>query len=75
MSNTYGTDDASYQAAGGIEGLRRLVADFYRLMDERPDAAQLREMHAEDLAVASDKLACFFSGWLGGRPAGAPASR
>lgn len=62
----YGQGDASYQAAGGIDGLQRLAADFYRLMDERPDAAQLREMHGEDLAVVSDKLACFFSGWLGG---------
>jgi hemoglobin len=66
MNNTYGTDDASYQAAGGIEGLRRLVGDFYRLMDERPEAAHLRSLHAESLALASDKLACFLSGWLGG---------
>jgi hemoglobin len=66
MSNTYGTADASYQAAGGIDGLRRLVADFYRLMDERPEAAKLRSLHAESLEQASDKLACFLSGWLGG---------
>lgn len=62
----YGVGDASYQAAGGIDGLRRLVADFYRLMDERPDARALRQMHAENLELAADKLACFFSGWLGG---------
>ncbi|WP_405118820.1 group II truncated hemoglobin [Pseudomonas leptonychotis] len=66
MSNTYGTADASYQAAGGIDGLRRLVADFYRLMDERPEAAKLRSLHGESLELASDKLACFLSGWLGG---------
>lgn len=36
----YGVGDASYQAAGGIEGLRRLVADFYRLMDELPEAGR-----------------------------------
>ncbi|WP_298187536.1 group II truncated hemoglobin [uncultured Pseudomonas sp.] len=62
----YGTGDASYQAAGGIEGLRGLVSDFYRLMDERPEAAQLRSLHGESLELASDKLACFLSGWLGG---------
>ena len=62
----YGVGDASYQAAGGIEGLQRLAGDFYRLMDERPEAAELRQMHGEDLALVSDKLACFFSGWLGG---------
>tara|TARA_R110000868_G_scaffold4909_3_gene30557 strand:- start:6891 stop:7322 length:432 start_codon:yes stop_codon:yes gene_type:complete len=62
----YGTGDASYQAAGGIEGLRCLVTDFYRLMDERPEAAQLRSLHGESLELASDKLTCFLSGWLGG---------
>lgn len=62
----YGVGDASYQSAGGIEGLRRLVADFYRLMDELPEARALRQLHGESLTLASDKLACFLSGWLGG---------
>lgn len=62
----YGEGDESYQAAGGIEGLRRLVADFYRLMDELPEATALRQLHGESLTLASDKLACFLSGWLGG---------
>ena len=69
MSNTpapYGVGDASYQAAGGIEGLHRLVDDFYRIMDEHPEAAIIRQMHPEDLSMARDKLACFLSGWLGG---------
>lgn len=68
MSHTppYGTGDASYQAAGGIDGLRRLVDDFYRLMDERPEAAALRALHPADLSASRDKLACFLSGWLGG---------
>jgi len=63
---TYGVGDASYQAAGGIEGLRRLVDDFYRIMDESPAAADLRRMHPESLEASRDKLACFLSGWLGG---------
>lgn len=62
----YGTGDASYQAAGGLEGLRRLVDDFYRLMDQDPAAAPVRQMHPADLAGSRDKLACFLSGWLGG---------
>ena len=62
----YGEGAASYQAAGGIEGLRRRVADFYRLMDELPEATALRQLHGESLTLASDKLACFLSGWLGG---------
>ena len=45
----YGEGDVSYQAAGGIEGLRRLVADFYRLMDELPEATALRQLHGESL--------------------------
>jgi hemoglobin len=62
----YGVGDASYQAAGGIDGLQRLVADFYRLMDEQSEATDLRGMHGENLDMARDKLACFLSGWLGG---------
>lgn len=62
----YGVGDASYQAAGGIDGLRRLVDDFYQQMDSLPEAAALRRLHPEDLAPSRDKLACFLSGWLGG---------
>lgn len=62
----YGVGDASYHAAGGIDGLQRLIADFYRLMDEPGAAADLRRMHGENLDMARDKLACFLSGWLGG---------
>ncbi|MDD2089610.1 group II truncated hemoglobin [Pseudomonas guariconensis] len=62
----YGTGDASYLAAGGIDGLRRLVDDFYRLMDQRPDASSVRRMHPDTLEGSRDKLACFLSGWLGG---------
>lgn len=63
---TYGVGDASYQAAGGIDGLHRLVDDFYDLMEQRPEAAAIRAMHPQDLAASRDKLACFLSGWLGG---------
>ncbi len=68
MSNhpPYGVGDASYQAAGGIDGLRRLADDFYQLMDQLPEAAELRRLHPASLEQAKDKLACFLSGWLGG---------
>jgi hemoglobin len=68
MSSTepFGVGDASYQAAGGIDGLRCLVDDFYRIMDESDAAADIRRMHPESLDMARDKLACFLSGWLGG---------
>ena len=62
----YGEGDASFQAAGGVEGLRRLVADFYRMMDTLPEAARIRAMHPSDLSGSADKLHRFLCGWLGG---------
>ena len=38
----FGVGDASFQAAGGEAGLKRLVADFYRAMDSLPEAATIR---------------------------------
>lgn len=63
---TYGMGDASYQAAGGFEGICTLVNHFYDAMDSLPEAAKIRRMHAPDLTESRDKLACFLSGWLGG---------
>lgn len=62
----FGEGDASFQAAGGIAGIERLVDDFYRIMDEIEEAAVIRAMHAEELAEVRDKLARFLCGWLGG---------
>ena len=50
----------------GDEGVRALVDHFYRAMDTRPDAAVIRAMHKEELALMSDKLATFLVGWMGG---------
>lgn len=65
-SVSFGVDGASYQAAGGIDGLRSLVDDFYQIMDTSSAASGVRGMHPESLDSARDKLACFLSGWLGG---------
>lgn len=62
----YGDGDTSYQAAGGIAGIRRLVNAFYEQMDTLPQATHIRAMHQPDLAESRDKLSCFLSGWLGG---------
>ena len=62
----YGSGDASFRAAGGYEGIRTLVGEFYRVMDTLPKARRIREMHPGDLEVARDKLTCFLNGWLGG---------
>jgi hemoglobin len=62
----YGTGDASFQAAGGVEGLRRLVDNFFDRMGSDPRFATIYAMHPEDKETSRDKLARFLSGWLGG---------
>lgn len=64
--SSYGVGAATYHAAGGIAGIRRLVDDFYDIMDEDPNAEIIRKTHPDNLEVARDKLACFLSGWMGG---------
>ena len=65
-SQAYGDGDASFCAAGGKQGIRRLVDEFYDQMDSLPEAATIRAMHPRDLTVSRDKLALFLCGWLGG---------
>jgi len=65
-SPAYGVGDASFQAAGGEEGIARLVDDFYDAMNRLPVAAGIRALHPVDLSVSRDKLACFLCGWLNG---------
>jgi len=62
----YGVEAASFQAAGGIEGIRRLVDEFYDQMCTLDEAKNIRSMHADDLSESREKLALFLSGWLGG---------
>ncbi len=62
----YGHEDGSFIAAGRVEGIQKLVVDFYRIMDELPDATIIRKMHPADLEISIDKLARFLCGWLGG---------
>lgn len=62
----YGSGMNSYLAAGQLEGLTRLVDDFYAAMEELPEARVIRQMHPEDLTESRRKLTYFLSGWLGG---------
>ena len=62
----FGQLDASFQAAGGEEGIERLVKDFYVLMDELPEGKVIRAMHPDNLEPSIDKLSRFLCGWLGG---------
>ena len=65
-SAEYGVGDISFRAAGGIEGIRKLVDVFYDFMDSLDEAQTVRALHPGDLSLARDKLACFLSGWLNG---------
>ncbi|MFT4560513.1 MAG: hemoglobin [Gammaproteobacteria bacterium] len=62
----YGIGDASYQAAGGDTGIRRLVDAFYDDMETSQQAKIVRGMHPDDLTTSRDKLARFLCGWLNG---------
>ncbi len=69
----YGTGDATYNAAGGEDGIRRLVNCFYDEMRDNPDYQRIWGWHPEDKttdngskALSRDKLACFLCGWMGG---------
>lgn len=63
---SFGEGDYSFQSAGGEQGIRRLVDDFYNAMMSRPEAAKILAMHDRDLSASRDKLARFLCGWLGG---------
>jgi len=62
----YGVGDASYLAAGGETGIRKLVDDFYDAMERLSEAEKIRNMHPADLTISRDKLTLFLCGWLGG---------
>ena len=70
MSNSpdrpYGTGDASFQAAGGEAGIRKLGDDFFNRMGSDERFATIYDMHPDDKAMSRDKLARFLCGWLGG---------
>lgn len=59
-------DISHYQQLGGESAVRQLVDRFYDLMDEMPEAWELRQMHPQDLQTSRDKLFKFLCGWLGG---------
>jgi hemoglobin len=62
----YGSEDASYKAAGEYEGIKQLVDDFYDIMSELNESKKIRDMHPSDLEVSRDKLTRFLCAWTGG---------
>lgn len=62
----YGVLDASFRAAGGEQGIRKLVDEFYHQMHTQARFEHIRSMHSEDLDLTKDKLSLFLMAWLGG---------
>lgn len=62
----YGEGSATYEAVGGLTGLKKLVTEFYRVMHESLDYKGIRDMHPQDIELSIDKLVSFLSGWMGG---------
>lgn len=65
-AHNYGTDDASFLAAGGEAGIFELVNNFFDRMGSDDRFSTIWLMHPDDKAVSRDKLARFLCGWLGG---------
>lgn len=63
---TYGTGNASFLAAGGREGIFRLVNNFFDRMGCDPRFETIWNLHPDDKDISRDKLARFLCGWLGG---------
>ena len=55
-----------FERLGGHETLQAICDRFYDLMDSDPAYAELRAMHAPDLAPMREALPMFLAGWSGG---------
>ncbi len=60
------TPNTPFYKLGGHETFQAIVDRFYDLMDSDPAYAELRAMHAPDLARMRSALAQFLAGWAGG---------
>ena len=56
MASEAAEEKTPYELLGRDEGVRKLTADFYELMDTLPEAATIRAMHKGDLGEIIDKL-------------------
>lgn len=55
-----------FDMIGGHPAIRRIVERFYDLMDQDPAYAELRALHAPDLAPMRHSLTGFLAAWAGG---------
>ena len=60
------TNVTPYELLGGEAGVCRLVNRFYELMDELPEAYEVRRLHPESLDNSAQNLFEYLSGWFGG---------
>ena len=60
------TPNTPFYKLGGHPVFEAIVNRFYDLMDQDPAYAELRAMHAPDLAKMRVSLAGFLAGWAGG---------
>lgn len=60
------SEPSVFEALGGEHGLRRIVDQFYDLMDRVPAYAGIRALHPQKLDSSRDKLFWFLCGWTGG---------
>lgn len=73
-ANAQATDSTSvnpesvYARLGGAPAIAQLVHRFYALMDELPEAWDVRRLHPESLVGSADSLFKYLSGWFGGPP-------
>lgn len=57
-----------FERLGGEDVIRKLVDQFYDLMDSIPEYYGIRKLHPEDLSGSRQKLFMFLTGWMGGPP-------
>jgi hemoglobin len=55
-----------FDRIGGMAVMQQITDRFYDLMDRDPAFAELRAMHAPDLAPMRQALPQFLAGWAGG---------
>ncbi len=60
------TPNTPFYRLGGHETMQAICERFYDLMDSDPAYAELRAMHAPDLAKMRKSLALFLAAWAGG---------
>ena len=60
------TAKTPFEMLGGLPVIQRIVDRFYDLMEQDPAYAELRALHAPDLAAMRRSLAMFLMGWSGG---------